>query len=440
METKNTPRVLIADKWKTWADLFKDLLSNDYDVVPASTLQEAISQVQESEPPFHVVISDIQFTVDPSQDLELGQHTLLDKIRARGTYTHPVIVISHGPTPQQVRNIARNYNIASRYFLEKFPKGGGVFDHKSFGTVVEQATSEALEEDRKSRQDFAYQQLQSLAQEKFGVLPVFSGRLDPELYLVVLLPPDTSKLVYDQIAVAVRNLQQRHPDLKCRCIPYDVAREREKVWLAINEADLVIADLTGRDPDVFYEVGLCDALAKKLLLLINKDKEKDIPPHLSVFRQISYIPEKWGILSLATELKGELEEPPPAHPLGESRWTLDKINTQMVLALLHRTYPEAYRLSSKTTKALANYESFYKNLIKNMLSLSQWETKEVEKIFDSRHDAETAWRVINRAGVILANISPADPEILYAVGLAHAQNRPVILLTSDKEAMPISLR
>ena len=41
----------------------------------------------------------------------------------------------------------------------------------------------------------------------------------------------------------------------------------DDIWQAINAADFVIADITGRNPNVLYELGLAHALAKPVLIL-----------------------------------------------------------------------------------------------------------------------------------------------------------------------------
>ncbi|WP_296693269.1 hypothetical protein [Treponema sp. UBA7567] len=49
----------------------------------------------------------------------------------------------------------------------------------------------------------------------------------------------------------------------------------EEIYKKINDADFIIADMTGRNPNVFYEVGYADA-KNKLVLLLTKNV-KDIP-------------------------------------------------------------------------------------------------------------------------------------------------------------------
>jgi hypothetical protein len=73
----------------------------------------------------------------------------------------------------------------------------------------------------------------------------------------------------------------------------------ERVYNQIAKADLLIADMTGRNPNVFYEVGYAHALGRPVILLTQKSD--DIPFDLKHYPHIVY----GGKI---TELKQELEK------------------------------------------------------------------------------------------------------------------------------------
>lgn len=60
----------------------------------------------------------------------------------------------------------------------------------------------------------------------------------------------------------------------------------EDIWQSINNADFVIADITGRNPNVLYELGIAHALAKPVLILSRN--ASDIPIDLATRRVIVY--------------------------------------------------------------------------------------------------------------------------------------------------------
>ena len=65
-------------------------------------------------------------------------------------------------------------------------------------------------------------------------------------------------------------------------------------------AELVVADITGHNPNVFYEVGYAEGLGKKVIFIT---QNQDIPFDLRTEKRINYDPQ--DILSLANQL-GEL--------------------------------------------------------------------------------------------------------------------------------------
>jgi hypothetical protein len=60
----------------------------------------------------------------------------------------------------------------------------------------------------------------------------------------------------------------------------------EEIWTAIVSAKVIIADCTGRNPNVFYETGLAHAIGKPVIL-ITRDQE-DVPFDLRHRRYIRY--------------------------------------------------------------------------------------------------------------------------------------------------------
>jgi hypothetical protein len=59
-----------------------------------------------------------------------------------------------------------------------------------------------------------------------------------------------------------------------------------RIYNQISTADLIIADMTGRNPNVFYEVGYAHALDKRVILLTKN--ENDIPFDLKHYPHIVY--------------------------------------------------------------------------------------------------------------------------------------------------------
>jgi len=60
---------------------------------------------------------------------------------------------------------------------------------------------------------------------------------------------------------------------------------------AITSADLVIADVSGENPNVFYELGYAHALRKNTILLVSKDASPKLPFDLAGMYYRSYDPQ-----------------------------------------------------------------------------------------------------------------------------------------------------
>lgn len=83
----------------------------------------------------------------------------------------------------------------------------------------------------------------------------------------------------------------------------------ERIYSQISRADLLVADMTGKNPNVFYEVGYAHALGKNVVLLTSV--AQDIPFDLKHFPHIVYGTEiKTLRASLARHLKHLSSEEP----------------------------------------------------------------------------------------------------------------------------------
>src|SRR4051794_14017841 len=60
----------------------------------------------------------------------------------------------------------------------------------------------------------------------------------------------------------------------------------DRVYNQISKADIIIAEMTGRNPNVFYETGYAHALNKRVILLTQE--AEDIPFDLKHYPHIIY--------------------------------------------------------------------------------------------------------------------------------------------------------
>jgi len=68
----------------------------------------------------------------------------------------------------------------------------------------------------------------------------------------------------------------------------------DDIWDLTKRADVILADLTGKKPNVFYELGLAHAIGKPAILVV--DDLNDVPFDLRALRVIDYDKnqQNWG--------------------------------------------------------------------------------------------------------------------------------------------------
>jgi len=86
----------------------------------------------------------------------------------------------------------------------------------------------------------------------------------------------------------------------------------DQVWTGIQAAKVLVAELTGRNPNVFYELGLAHALQKPVVLV--SSNEKDVPFDVQHIRVIYYnvFDPFWGdklIAKIAENVLSALQNP-----------------------------------------------------------------------------------------------------------------------------------
>jgi len=123
------------------------------------------------------------------------------------------------------------------------------------------------------------------------VLMAFRPELD-EIYREIILP------LFSEAA------------LNLRCYRADeifgTAPVMQDVWSAITKARVVIAELTGRNPNVLYELGLTHVLRKPAILIVQS--MDDVPFDLMHLRCIVYSLGPAGLRKLRTDLEATIRQ------------------------------------------------------------------------------------------------------------------------------------
>ena len=73
----------------------------------------------------------------------------------------------------------------------------------------------------------------------------------------------------------------------------------------IDRSSVVICDCSGRNPNVFYEIGIAHTLGREVILITQS--AEDIPFDLRHLRYVSYLNNGEGLAQLATKLQTRFE-------------------------------------------------------------------------------------------------------------------------------------
>lgn len=126
------------------------------------------------------------------------------------------------------------------------------------------------------------------------------GRTNPKTFVFVLMP--FSKQFDDIYELGIKDACLK-AGAYCERLDEQIYVENslERIYNQISKADIIIAEMTGRNPNVFYEVGYAHALNKRVILLTQN--AEDIPFDLKHYPHIVY---EGKIKELQTQLEARV--------------------------------------------------------------------------------------------------------------------------------------
>ncbi len=140
--------------------------------------------------------------------------------------------------------------------------------------------------------------------EKPAIIGVELGQLEQSCFVVMPF----ASLFKTQYESVIRPAVEQ---CGLRCVRgeeiYSRPRIMDDIWKSIRASRLVVAELTGKDPNVLYEVGLAQAIGKPVVILTRE--ENDVPFDLKDLRYLYYDTDNpfWGE-SLQSQLKEVIEK------------------------------------------------------------------------------------------------------------------------------------
>lgn len=148
----------------------------------------------------------------------------------------------------------------------------------------------------------------------------------------------------------------------------------DRIYNQIQRADYVIADMSERNANVFYEVGYAHALQKKVVLLAQS--HDDIPFDLNQYPHIYY--DRNHLAELSEKLKKRVDYYlSSTDAVKSAEVELNAYINQSHLETAHRVRITVYMMEKKLRNGLSNYDLFVTGSLHILLK------NETSRVFDS---------------------------------------------------------
>jgi len=137
-----------------------------------------------------------------------------------------------------------------------------------------------------------------LMQEEIRVKPVFKARgikTEEDLCFVIMpLQPSFERIYIERIKPTVEACRFRCLKANDLFSPTSIL---EDIWTYICKSKVIIADVTGKNPNVFYEMGIAHTLGKPIIMVTQNSN--DVPFDVAQFRYFPYSDNVngWNVLS-----------------------------------------------------------------------------------------------------------------------------------------------
>ena len=85
-------------------------------------------------------------------------------------------------------------------------------------------------------------------------------------------------------------------------------------------------------------------------------------------------------------------------------------------------------------------DTYYKEIYISAIKEAGFEPVRGDEIFSSGSVVEQIWEQIDKAKVLLADLTGKNPNVFYELGLAHAARKPVVFTSGALDDVPFDLR
>jgi len=384
--------VLVVDDLKNWRDTLTDILEDQFDVKTAKDYEGALSVIQRQTPPFHVVVTDMRLkdeVVDNVDGLRL-----LEYLKEQGNEVQAIVLTGYGDVETTKRAIS---HLGAFDYFEK-PFNNNEFIER-VRTAVEKTENIRIEREAEKK----------LKQDPIDifVLMDFDSKYD-----------DTYSLI-EEVAGDLDLICKRSDKMPA------FGSVMEQVEDCIKRAKIIIADITDKNLNVYFEVGITASKHKPLILIARN--EADLSRLLQGDRVILYADSIKGSKELRSQLKEQILYLQSKYKL------LQKISALAVK-------DSCFVVGASTKEGIDTYKSIILPVLDDKLKIDSqyvWDlykkniTKDITRLIKGNLDSSR---------IIVVDLSGRDEDVYYLGGYAFGLNRCPVFLLNKNEKVEFDLR
>jgi nucleoside phosphorylase/CheY-like chemotaxis protein len=390
--------VLIVDWDKSWRELLsKALPPSSFYTDSAVNFIEAIAKIKDSAETFDVIITELYLDEDdPSKKQGFDLMDEIWKI-SRNKHARIIIVTKKESVDDFKEYLKRNHGRnESDFFLLKPPL---VFDFNTVNLVslVEIAVKKARKELDAERK-----------KKVFGITPFSDEFIECN---------DTIKDILKS-----KDLEYIKADKDGELFPLSIP---EQIKVRIRDSWFSIANLTLANPNVYFEIGFAHGIGRNVIFLTKKIEY--ITNRLRIRRAHEYEDSMKGVRNLRTfltenilEIEKEEENDNPIEIYPQSS---EKVNCDL-----------CFILSCGNVAVKADSNDTFNQIINPCLKKRGFDHKMAYEVNIHTRDQLSDW--IQKANLVIADLTGHDPDICYLIGLAYGRGKVPIILARKGEEVP----
>jgi ActR/RegA family two-component response regulator len=383
--SKKCYSVLVVDDRDNWRELLTEILDDQFEVKSAKDYESAVAAIQDRNPPFHVVVTDMRL-VDEQEHNEDGLR-LIEYLNKRGDETKTIVVTGYATIGSTTRALTK---LKAYYYLEKNPSDETSFNPDKFKELVFDAAENTIRHD------------------VFVVMPFEKG----------------FEAAYDRIKKIANSVGLK----KCLradelSTPSNTIHIMDQVLHDIRHARIVLADLSDGNPNVHFEVGIAKALRKKLVLL-SQEEDDQIVSMLQGNKVIFYKDSIDGVGQLELQLSSVLRQ------LKDQNVSDD-----------NESYPsdESMGCISVTPNNVSGKDT-HKSIIKMAMEQEEIACFYAWDIVSSDNQPKEIETMMRKSNLIIVDLAGKDPDAFYLAGFAHGLKKKRIFLLPEGMPEPFDIR